>query len=371
MRHFVGMDLHSTNTVIGIIDGTDAKKFSRKVPNNLNLILQVLLPYQSSISGIVIESTYNWYWLADGLMDAGYKVHLANPCAIQQYKGLKYTNDKHDAYWLATLLKLGILPEGYIHSRADRQLRDLLRKRLMLVRQRTQHILSFSSLMNRNLCQRMSSNIIKVLKESDIDDYISEHHLKMSAKANIASMNFLRERIKILEKEILSIVKIKWEYEKLLTVPGIGKALALTILLETGNINRFRTVGDFASYCRCVPSKRISNNKNKGQNNRKNGNKYLAWAFVETANFCKRYSPAADFFFKKKSHKTNKIIAIKALAHKLSRACYYIMKDKVNFDAYKLFNIPVTNKGCSSEPVRGLNCKSNAPIGPTAAAAKN
>ena len=264
MKHFVGMDLHSTNTVIGIIDETDTEKFSRKIPNNLDLILQVLLPYQASISGIVIESTYNWYWLADGLMAAEYKVHLANPCAIQQYKGLKFTDDKHDAYWLATLLKLGILPEGYIHNRADCQLRDLLRKRLMLVRQRTQHILSFSSLMNRNLCHRVSSNTIKTLKESDLDDYISEHHLNMSAKANIASIGYLNERIKIIEKEILSIAKMKWGYEKLLTVPGIVKVLALTILLETGNINRFQRVGNFASYCRCVPSKRISNENNKG-----------------------------------------------------------------------------------------------------------
>jgi transposase len=225
--------------------------------------------------------------------------------------------------------------------------------------------------MNRNLNERLNANGIKTLKEPDIDKYIKEKHLNTSAKANIAVIRFLKERIKIIEKEILAQARLKPEFEKLLTVPGIGKSLALTIMLETGNIARFKTVGDYASYCRCVPSKRISNDKSKGQNNRKNGNKFLAWAFVEAANFAQRYSPQAELFYKRKYFKKLKVVAIKALAHKIARACYYIMRDNVNFEADKLFNRPISlNKGCSSEPEKGLRHNPKAPIGQTAAAAQ-
>jgi transposase len=108
-------------------------------------------------------------------------------------------------------------------------------------------------------------------------------------------------------------------------------------MLETGDIGRFTTVGDYASYCRCVGSKKISNGKKKGQGNTKNGNKYLAWAYVEAANFAVRYSAKIKSFYQRKKAKTNGIVAIKAVAHKLCRACYYIMKDQVAFDVTKAF----------------------------------
>ena len=115
--------------------------------------------------GIVVESTYNWYWLVDGLMKEGYKVHLANPSAIKQYEGLKYSDDVREAFFLAQLLKLGILPEGYIYPKEERPVRDLLRRRLILIRQRTSHILSFQSLITRNTGVKMSCNDIKKLEK--------------------------------------------------------------------------------------------------------------------------------------------------------------------------------------------------------------
>lgn len=301
-------------------------------------------------------------------MDNGYDVHLAHPAAFQQYNGLKYTNDTHDAFFLAKLLKLGILPEGYIFPKQERQLRDLLRKRLQLVKHRTSHILSLKSLLNRNLGISLNSNEIKKLKENDIDTMFEDEHLILSAKANITTMNYLKERIYQLNRKILKSAKLKPEFENLLTVPGIGRALALTISLETGNINRFKSVGNYVSYCRCVGSKRLSNDKSKGQNNRRNGNKYLAWAYVEAANFSKRFCPYARAYHMKKSLKTNNTVAIKALAHKIARACYYIMKDNVEYDITKIFGKPLSiNKGCGSKPTGGLDNKPHLLIGKTVA----
>jgi transposase len=113
--------------------------------------------------------------------------------------------------------------------------------------------------------------------------------------------------------------------------------LALTIMLEVGDIRRFAKVGKYASYCRCVKSERLSNGKKKAENNRKNGNKYLSWAYVEAANFTVRFCPKAQRFYQRKKGKTNGIVAIKALSNKLARGSYYVMRDQVAYDASKLF----------------------------------
>jgi transposase len=114
MALYGGIDLHSNNNVVVVIDDHDQIIFQRRLPNQLSIVLDQLSVYRAELKGVVVESTYNWYWLVDGLMEAGHRVHLANPAAIQQYSGLKYTNDVTDALWLAHLLRLGLLPEGYI-----------------------------------------------------------------------------------------------------------------------------------------------------------------------------------------------------------------------------------------------------------------
>jgi transposase len=307
------------------------------VANFIELILHELEFFRSSVTGVVLESTFNWYWLVDGLMEAGFKVHLANPSAIKQYEGLKYSDDWQDTFHLANLLRLGILQEGHIHPRKERTIRDLLRKRLMLVRQRTAHILSFQGLYNRHTGCWIRSNDIKKLREDDIDELFDENYVRLSAKANISTIGFFQRKIEEIERVVLSVMKPLPEFQKLNTVTGIGNILALTISLETGDIKRFPKVGNYASYCRCVSSQRISNKKKKGENNRKNGNKYLSWAFIQAANHAKRYCPYAQRFYQRKAAKTNKILAIKALSHKLARAAYSVIRDRVDYDPIKAF----------------------------------
>ena len=109
MQLYAGLDLHSRNTYIGIMDTDFKRVFAKRVANHLPLILKTLQPFRDQLKGLVVESTYNWYWLIDGLMDAGYDcVHLANPSAMKQYEGIKYADDQHDAFFLAQMLILGI-----------------------------------------------------------------------------------------------------------------------------------------------------------------------------------------------------------------------------------------------------------------------
>jgi len=332
MELYAGLDLHSRNTYIGIMDNEFNRVFKKRVPNHLEQILQTLEPFRDQIKGFVVESTFNWYWLVDGLMDAGYSsAHLANPSAIKQYEGLKHSDDQYDAFFLAQLLILGILPQGYIYPKKDRPVRDLVRKRMFLVRHKTAHILSLQSLLQRSCAMKVRANDMRHLTVEELEMWLEEEHLVLSAQANLDSVNFLKQKIKQLEKAIIQKVKLNKAFKYLLTVPGIGNILAMTIMLEVGDINRFSKVGNFTSYCRCVPSQRLSDGKSKGYGNRKNGNRYLSWAFTEAAQLGRRHNERFRRYYNRKVAQANTSLATKALGNKLARICYYIMRDQVPF----------------------------------------
>jgi len=338
MELYAGIDLHSNNNYLAVIDDQDKRLYQKRLPNKPDVILAELDPFHERISGIVVESTFNWYWLVDTLMDNGYKTHLANPAAIQKYKGLKYSNDSHDAFWLAHLLRLGILPEGYIYPKEDRPIRDLLRKRGHLVQLRTSVINSLQGIISRNCGCSLSGNKIKQVKENHIAPLLAgQEDLELSGEVSKDVIDYLSRQIRKIENVVLEKVTLRKSFLGLQTIPGLGKILSMTIMLETGNIERFEKVGDFASYCRKVPTEWKSNNTKKGKGNSKNGNRYLAWAFSEAAEFSRRYDQAARTFYTRKAGKTNKMIAHSSLAHKLARAAYYIMRDGVEFDHKKLF----------------------------------
>src|SRR3989441_7704542 len=329
MSLYGGIDLHANNSVIVVINEHDEVIYRKRLPNALPTILEQLAPYHTEMVGLVVESTYNWYWLVDGLMEAGYRVHLANPAAMQPYSGLKYTNDHSDARWLAHLLRLGVLPEGYIYPKAERAVRDLLRKRAHLVRQHTANVLSVQNIMARNTGTRFSVKRIQELTKQELTTLLAEETQVLAVTSSLVVLDCLRQQIKTLEQTVHKRLHHTPSYEQLLTVNGIGTILAQTITLETGDIHRFPTVGNYASYCRCVDSNKISNGKRKGQGNVKNGNPYLGWAYMEAAQFALRFHPSAQRFYQRKLAKSNNntTLARKAVAHKLSRACYYVMRD--------------------------------------------
>jgi transposase len=335
---YAGCDLHGNNNLIGIIDGEGKRVFKKKLSNDLPLVRDTLKPFKEELVGIAVESTYNWYWMVDGLMETGYKVHLANPSAIQRYSGLKHSDDRHDAFWLAEMLRLGILPEGYIYPKEERPLRDLLRKRGHLVRLRTSLIISLQNILSRNLGRKVNVNDVKAVKEDRISLLLEMNEdLALAGQVSKEAIDHLTRQIHKIEWVVQKRITLKEPYQYLLTLPGVGKILSLTIMLETGPITRFETVGDYVSYCRKVPSQWMSNGKWKGAGNRKNGNKYLAWAYSEASEFARQLHPEPRAYYNRKMQKTNAAVAHSALANKLSRAGYYVMRDQVPFRAEKLF----------------------------------
>jgi len=337
MEYYVGIDLHGNNNVIVIADILNRVERRKRLPNDIYEVLNFLEPYKDDIVKVAVESTFNWYWLVDGLQEAGYNVLLANPAAMVQYRGLKYSDDNTDAQWIARMLALDILPTGYIFPKEDRAVRDLLRKRMQLVRLRTTNILSINTIFSRNTGKSISGNAIKKLSIEDLYQQFDNESISLAAASNLNIINCIEQQIKAIEKKVRESAKLKPSYSNLMTIDGIGDILSMTISLETGDISRFKKPGDYSSYCRCVKSERISNNKKKGTGNRKNGNKFLAWALIEAATFVIRFNKDAERFYQRKKAKGNQAIAKKAVANKLAKACFYIMRDNVKFDNNKCF----------------------------------
>jgi transposase len=340
MELYAGIDLHSNNSVVSVLDEQDRVVYTKRLPNELATIIAALracMAGGAAIAGVAVESTFNWYWLVDGLQDAGFVVRLVNTAAVKQYEGLKHSGDFDDARHLAHLLRLGILPQGWICPREQRAVRDLMRKRSQLVRQRSTQILSMQNLVARNCGAAASGKQIKAWSDDDIDAMalLAEH--KLALKANLAVMDCLDRQVHGLERNILAKAKLRADYQGLKTVSGIGQVLALTIALETGDVGRFASAGDFASYARTVGSQRQSNGKTKGHGNTKCGNKHLAWAFIEAAHFAIRYDATIKRWYQKKCASALQVVALKAVAHKLARACFHVMRSGQAFEAARAF----------------------------------
>ena len=336
MSLYCAIDLHSTNNVPVVIDDNDNILFQKRLPNDLPKVISALEPFKDDLIGVAVESTFNWYWLVDGLDDHQFNTLLVNPAAVKQYDGIKHTDDYSDAFHLAHLMRLGILPTGYIYPKEERAVRDLLRKRLQMVRHRVTHMLSAQNQIWRTTGMNVTSTPIKQADFSLLN-MIDDKHVKMAIKSNLMMIHALNQQVDELENTVLNQVKLKPEFLSLLTIDGIGKILGMTIMLEVGDIHRFPSVGNFSSYARCVDSSRISNGKKKGANNHKNGNKYLSWAFVEAAHSIIRHNKTAHKFYQRKRAQRNGALATKALAHKLARAAYHVIRKQEPFQHERLF----------------------------------
>lgn len=332
-----GIDLHSNNLVIGIMNQDGRRVKHGKLPCELKGVRRWLAAYKKRLRAVAVESTYNWYWLVDGLVDAGYPVKLANPAQMEQYSGLKHGDDRSDAFFLAELLRLDILPTGHIYNADLRPVRDLLRRRLSLVHQRTALLLSFKSLYTRTTGAALNLGRVKSMSVEQTSELYEHPANQLIAQVQKQHIEYLDQSIDRIEKVVLKCARQLPYYEKLKTLPGVGVILGLTITMEVGDIGRFPSAGDFASYCRTVDARRMSNGKVKGANNQKCGNKYLAWAWVEAANFAKRYQEDCRRWFDRKAAKRGSVLATKALACKLAKAGWYLMSQECDYEPGRIF----------------------------------
>ena len=334
---YAGVDLHSNNGVYHIVNSDGIQVWHRRLSNSPEHVLASLMPYRDELVCVAIESTYNWYWLADCLQENGFTVELANPAAMHQYSGLKNTNDDSDAAFVAELRRLNILPQGWICPPAQRAVRDLLRRRLLLVNGRTQQFLSLQSMLVRQTGMRYSGAALDALSAEELKELLRYAELDLVARKQLELIAAFSAAIGELEAAALERCRPRWEYTLLISAPGIGKILAMTIMQEIGDISRFPSPGDLSSYVRAVKASRNSNNKQKGKNNVRNGNRYLGWAFIEAVNHAIRCCVPARVWYEKKVSKSLPVVGRKALASKWSKAVWYMLTEKKPFRVHRVF----------------------------------
>jgi transposase len=322
---YAGADLHGNNVFLSLCDKEGNNVFRKRVKANLAAVNAALDPFWKRIVALGVESTFNWYWFVDGLREQGHNVKLGNPAKMEQYKGIKITNDLTDADWLAEQLRLGIFPESYIYPKDTRAIRDALRRRQLFVRRRTQVLLSARSLFERYGLDAPGSRKFEQWTQNDIEATGLGTWERLQLETLLESVRDSDRQAKRIEEQVLAVAKPTEQYRRILLLPGIGQALGLTIALESGAFKRFASAGDYASYCRTVKSERSSNGKTKGKNNARNGNRYLAWAFIEAATYAARYNPTIGAWYERKRRKSGVPKAKKALACKLAKAVWHVM----------------------------------------------
>ena len=252
MELYAGIDLHCNNSVVTVIDEQDRTVYAKRLPNDLERIVAALRAAPGEVRGVAVESTFNWYWLVDGLKPLASRVHLVNTAAVKQYDGLKHGGDFSDARQLAHLLRLGILPVGYIYPREERAVRDLLRKRSSSCASAAAQILSIENLIARNLgSARAAATRSSAGMPSSIDamDLLDEQQPGLEGEPGGDELH-RRPRSTSLSAASWPRSSCARTSRRSRPSAALGEILALTIVLETGDIGRFAGPGNFASYAR-------------------------------------------------------------------------------------------------------------------------
>jgi transposase len=340
MSFYCGIDLSARDSHVCVIDQQLIRLIDQKVKNDLQLISCLLEPYKADLQ-IVVESTFNWYWLVDGLRAAGFSVCLAHTLGLFMITGAKIKTDRRDAFALAKLLLAGVIPRAYIYPPETRPVRDLLRQRLLLVRRRAELYGRISRLLLREGILDASRHQIKELSESELEHYFGHPLRQLSVSQELARIHLYSEQITELEQAILARAQAQAAFAHLQQVYGIGPVLALTILYEVGEVSRFENVRHFCSYCRLVPGLAQSGSTTKRGRGSKQGNHYLKWAFSQAAVDAVRCYPQVRRCFERhvsrRRGRGRRAVAYGVIAHKLAQAVYYVLSEDTEFHEQWLF----------------------------------
>ena len=338
--YYVGIDLHTRTSQMCIIDAEGKKVAEENLPNDLSLILDFLAPYGPHLP-IAIESTINWYWLVDGLQDAGYEVHLAHTLGLYMITGAKIKTDRRDAFKLAKYLRLEELPEAYIYSREKRPLRDFLRRRIGLVEARAGCYTSLRVQLMRYNLNTMNLHELKQLEPVDLEVLPVPGELKDYGMMLLERIDLLSGHIAYMDEYLQAVTVEDPTFQHLLTLPGVRYTLGLTIYYEVDTIDRFDTARHFASYCRLVPGMAQSADTTHRGRGSKQGNHFLKWAFTQAANIAVRYYPTCRKFRDRHANRragtAATMVANCILAHKLATATYHMLNEGTSFEMKKLF----------------------------------
>jgi transposase len=337
---YCGIDLSARDSHLCVLDENLSIQLQKKSANELPLIASLLEPFKPDLK-IVVESTFNWYWLVDGLQSLDFDVSLAHTLGLSMITKAKVKTDRRDAFTLAKLLRAGVIPKSYIYPASTRPVRDLLRRRMKVVSLRAQEYGGLRQLLLREGILSISRNEIKLADDVDLKEWFTHPMVVISATQQLERIELLSKQIQQLEQQILDLTRGKADYKRLLAVAGIGRILALTILYEVGEISRFQSVRHFSSYCRLVPGVAQSGQVSRRGRASKQGNAYLKSAFNQAAVVAVRSYPRIRSCYERhlQRHRgsARKLVAYNVIAHKLAQAVYIVLKQGVEYREEMLF----------------------------------
>jgi transposase len=297
------------------------------------MFLKAIAPYREDLV-VSVECIFTWYWLADLCAREGIPFVLGHALYMKAIHGGKAKNDKIDAQKIAVLLRGGMLPQAYVYPADMRATRDLLRRRLHLVRKRAELLTHIQQTNRQYNVPELGKDLAYKANRPGVAERFADPAVQKSVEVDLALIDYYDQLLRALE---LAIVQTAKQHDAntlylLQTVPGIGKILSLVLLYEIHDITRFPRVQDFVSYCRLVKCAKESAGKRYGTAGTKIGNAHLKWAFSEAAVLFLRHNPGGQKYLARLEHKHGKGKALTILAHKLARAVYYMLKRRVAFD---------------------------------------
>jgi transposase len=338
-QFYCGIDLHARAMYVCILNQSGEILVHRNMKTNPETFLHVIAPYRAGLV-VAVECMFTWYWLADLCTHEGIPVVLGHALYMKAIHGGKAKNDKIDSHKIAVLLRGGMLPQAYVYPAQMRATRDLLRRRMHLAHKRAELLAHVQNTNSQYNLPAIGQKIAYRANRDGVAERFADPAVQKSVEVDLTLIGHDDDLLRDVE---LTIVKAAKHHDAntlylLQTVPGIGKILSLVLLYEIYDINRFPRVQEFASYCRLVKCAKESNGKRSGSLGTKIGNAHLKWAFSEAAVLFLRENPAGQKLLARLEKKHSKGKALTILAHKLSRAVYYMLKRKVAFDMQKFVN---------------------------------
>jgi transposase len=335
-RYYCGIDLHARTMFVCILSHDGEILVEKNIRSSPEPFLELIEPYREDLV-VAVECMFTWYWLADLCADEGISFVLGHALYMKAIHGGKAKNDRIDATKIAVLLRGGMIPKAYVYPRGMRSTRDLLRRRLHLVRHRGRLLAHIQNTNHQSNLPEFSSKLIYKSNRVGVPQRFKDASVRKSVEIDLDLIADYDRIIRELELFIVRQAKLHNAdmFHRLRSIQGVGKILALTILYEIHDIERFKTVQRFASYSRLIKCSRESGGKRMGTGGAKIGNVHLKWTFSEAAVLFLRKNPAGRKYLARLTSKHGKGKALSILAHKLGRATYYVMMRRRNFDMDK------------------------------------
>ena len=304
---YCGIDLHARSMDVCILSQEGEVLLHRNLKTSPEMFLKAIAPYREDLV-VCVECIFTWYWLADLCARADIPFVLGHALSLKAIHGGKATNDTIDAQQIAVLLRGGLLPQAYVYPADMRATRDLLRRRIHLMRQRAALLTHIQQTNSQYNLPEIGKQIAYKANRDGVAERFPDPAVQKSIEVDLALIGHYDELLRDLELAMVTTAK---QHDAntlylLQTVPGIGKILSLVLLYEIHDIARFPRVQDFVSYCRLVKCAKESAGKRSGTSGTKIGNAYLKWAFSEAAALFLRNNPAGQKYLARLENKHGK-----------------------------------------------------------------